>query len=907
MKRRNFLKTGGLGLTGIGIAHQQLSERSLDKERLSEGWGALTEQYNRPPQVETHKQSNRVRSGIALGGIGTGSIELRKDGNFYNWAIFNNQPRGTGPIFELPDLPHTDLEDSLLFFLVRYKVKGEQPKLKILQLNNGLREGGLEGIAYYYPWMSGVEQIDYAARFPFVNMRFKDSEMPFDIEMDAFSPFIPHDAKHSSLPVIYFDFKVKSKIDQPVEVAIVGTLRNLVGYDEVMKYFKSDQKVTSEYKYFLHDVGGMDKAQSTYGQMGLGALGGDEVSYYLGWEHKHPYYEKLLVNAHFPNIDDTSNRNIKTKEGQEIGRTGGRSNDQRCFSSIAVSQTLKGKSEMEGQFFMNWYFPNAYGAIYDRKDLGPNRPLKSRYTHGLKKTKRTGHYYENFFDSYQALTDYCIQQSADLRKRTRHFMEGMYATTTDLYILDQVNSHFNTFVTSSTFTKAGNFGIREGLTPSKSWGPNITADVSLYGSVMILSLFPELAKNTMRLHRNLQTEEGSIHHGLGYDLDYTQNGTFGVNHRVDLTPNYIQMVLRDYLWTNDKAYLEEMWPSVKKGIDFVLRELDKDGDQMPDMHGIMCSYDNFPMYGLAAYLQSQWVAAMSLASIAAKDLGEKQLGKQYQEIAERGKKLMETYLWNGKYFRLANDYHGDKGKDEGCLTDQLVGQWVAHTAGLGRFWSEEKIRTALQSVLDYSFIDGQFLRNCTWPEHRDLFPIQDTNLWVDQANTPWTGVELGFASFLIYEGMVKEGKAIIKAIDDRYRKAGLYWDHQEFGGHYFRPMSAWATMNALAGLSISKNNYRFDPPELTKGLDRFFFSASTGTGLFISDDKGKCGIKAHSGTLELQSFGMKPDCWVKGKDSILQLDGKSIKIKDWAEEQGCLVAIFENPVSIEQGQVLKVG
>jgi len=29
-------------------------------------------------------------SGVPLGGIGTGSVELRADGRFYEWHIFNN-------------------------------------------------------------------------------------------------------------------------------------------------------------------------------------------------------------------------------------------------------------------------------------------------------------------------------------------------------------------------------------------------------------------------------------------------------------------------------------------------------------------------------------------------------------------------------------------------------------------------------------------------------------------------------------------------------------------------------------------------------------------------------------------------------------------------------------------------
>ncbi|MDV7400666.1 hypothetical protein RZS08_55130, partial [Arthrospira platensis SPKY1] len=60
----------------------------------------------------------------------------------------------------------------------------------------------------------------------------------------------------------------------------------------------------------------------------------------------------------------------------------------------------------------------------------------------------------------------------------------------------------------------------------------------------------------------MQTDKGEVNHGLALDLDYTLNGTWGVNHRIDLAPNYIQMVLRDCFFTNDAAYLQEMWPSV---------------------------------------------------------------------------------------------------------------------------------------------------------------------------------------------------------------------------------------------------------------------------------------------------------------------------------------------------------
>ncbi len=829
-------------------------------------------QVNKVPLIETYTSSYRVRSGIALGGIGTGSIELRKDGNFYNWSIFNNYPHGTGPVFELPVAPNRDVDESFLFFLVRYQVEGQKPKLKLLQLNQSIQEGGLEGIIYYYPWLSGVDKIEYTARFPFVNMTFTDSEMPFVVELEAFSPFIPHDVKNSSLPGAYFNFKVTSKMNKKVDIMLLGTLRNLVGYDKIEKTFESKIINEPNYKFFIQSVSGVDDKSSTYGQMGLGIIGGDEVSYYLGWEHKHPYYEKLLIEKKMDNIDDTPNRNFKTEDGKTIARIGGADNDQRCFSSVAVSKELPANGEFSSTFFMNWNFPNNYGAVNIDAEKSISKRQAQRYSVNLKQTKNLGHYYQNSFSDIESVSAYFAKSFTDLSQRSHQFIDDMYSSDLESYVLNQVNSHFNTFITSTTLTKSGQFAMREGLTSSQAWGPNSTMDVALYGSPMIIALFPELQKSMMRTHCQLQTKDGEVNHGLGCDLDFNQNGTWGVYERVDLVPDYIQMVLRDYLWTNDKNYIREMWPSVKKGIDYILTKRDKDGDQMPDMNGIMCSYDNFPMYGLASYIQSQWIVALTMASQVAVDMGDNQLAKRYKDIAAKGSKLMESKLWNGSYYNLSNDYLGKKGVDNGCLTDQLIGQWVADGSGLGYIFKKENVHKSLKSILDRSFMDNSFLRNCSWPAHPVLYPIHTSSLWVDQANTPWTGVELAFASFLIYEGMVNDGLNIIKGVDDRYRKAGLYFDHQEFGGHYFRPMSAWAIMNAFLGYSVNRGTYRFDP-KINKEKFNIFFVTPDGTAFYKKGDKSvsievKTGQFAFS-KLELSNSGIhvpKPKLYIDNRE-----------------------------------------
>jgi uncharacterized protein (DUF608 family) len=345
------------------------------------------------PYIETYRAENRVRSGIAIGGLGTGSVELRKNGQFYNWTLFNNWPLGTGEPLTERTFPRTYAEDSYLFFLVRFQVEGEKPRLKLLQLNNSLSEAAMQGIDYYYPWMSVVEKIEYTARFPFTRMIFSDSEMPFDISLEVFSPFIPHDTKNSSLPGAYFNFTVLSKTEKPVNVFLIATLRNLVGYDVLDKYFLSTEYSGGQYKGFSMSCGGMDTLYSSWGKMGIYSMSGESTCY-LGWEHKHPYYEKLIVSDRFANLNDTENRNGISLGAKRANIS--ENHDQRCFSSVGITKSLLPGQSFSHTFILSWFFPNSYGAI--EADSSIDNAARD-YNLNLKITRNQGHYYNNFFRS----------------------------------------------------------------------------------------------------------------------------------------------------------------------------------------------------------------------------------------------------------------------------------------------------------------------------------------------------------------------------------------------------------------------------------------------------------------------------------------------------------------------------
>jgi uncharacterized protein (DUF608 family) len=361
----------------------------------------------------------------------------------------------------------------------------------------------------------------------------------------------------------------------------------------------------------------------------------------------------------------------------------------------------------------------------------------------------------------------------------------------------------------------------------------------------------------MRAHRRLQADSGEMAHGIEKDFERPKLGVASVDRRLDLHAQYALMVLRDWLWTGDEAYLREMWPSVVKALEYVLRERDLDGDGLPDMEGIMSSYDNFPMYGTAAFIASQWLAALAAAVEGARAVGDGAAASRYAGLLARAKARVEERLWNGRYFRLWNDEGGRHGgRDEGCLTDQLVGLWAAHPLGLGPLLPADEVRTALRSILEMSYRPGFGLRNCSWPGDPAWHDVP-AETWVDQANTCWSGVELAFASFLVYEGLVEEGLAVLRTVDDRYRRAGRYFDHQEFGGHYFRPMAAWTMLHALLGLTIRDGRYAFAPR--LPGDVRLLFSHGGGTATYsqgLSAGAEQVAIEVRTGTFRWRELAV---------------------------------------------------
>jgi hypothetical protein len=179
---------------------------------------------------------------------------------------------------------------------------------------------------------------------------------------------------------------------------------------------------------------------------------------------------------------------------------------------------------------------------------------------------------------------------------------------------------------------------------------------------------------------------------------------------------------------------------------------------------------------------------------------------------------------------------------EGCLSDGMLGVWLASIAGIDHPLSSAKVKSHLRSIHHYNFkSDLSQVANgmrptyalghegglvlCSWPHGgRPSLPFA----FSDEV---WTGVEYQVASHLIASGMLDEGLDIVRACRRRYDgRVRNPFDEFECGHWYARAMSSYSLLWALSGA-------RFDAVEKTlylkpkiKGDFRCFISTATGYG-----------------------------------------------------------------------------
>ncbi len=187
----------------------------------------------------------------------------------------------------------------------------------------------------------------------------------------------------------------------------------------------------------------------------------------------------------------------------------------------------------------------------------------------------------------------------------------------------------------------------------------------------------------------------------------------------------------------------------------------------------------------------------------------------------------------------------------GCLSDGVLGSWLALACGVGQVLDPDKVRSHLQAVHRHNFQgrtspttpipqrptyanghEGGLLL-CSWP--RGDMP----SLPFVYSNEVWTGIEYQAASHMILMGLVNEGLEIVRACRARYDgKARNPFDEYEWGHWYARAMASYALLQALSGARFDAVDGVLHLQPAVPGDFRSFISTATGYGTVgVTDGK----------------------------------------------------------------------
>ncbi len=759
-------------------------------------------------------------SGIALGGIGAGSVELLPDGEFHFWQIAN-PPRMTEVCWESKAYDGESRTGALSFW-ARARQEGECPVVRKL----GMRTEPDDFTYRLFPWNKPVEKICFDGRFPVCELQYEDSALPCRLTGRAVAPFVPHKTDISATPGFYMDFEIENTSEKPLTVSLLGTLvpefcneggcRNTlfeeqgcvgvtmrpaektdapdcgevclsVGGDGEKSYIAGEYRRFMREYIFDDDTLGLSQESVLFGFRETGnlpdseagspppgipekveTLSDSDVDGLFGEYIKYPFAASVLrrirdLTPAFPSSREEKISFLNALRGQD------RLIKAEEFGSAALcgKVRLAPGEKKTVRFVLSWYFPN----------------------HFSKDGRRLGHYYENLFGGADEANAFLRNNRAQVFEKAAAFSALIYNTSLPEIYPDCWSGHLSTIVKCSWYLKDGKFGLWEG----QGFCGFHTTDITYHASFGLLALFPDLQLGQMRMGAAFQREDGRVHHFFTPDLEHVDNGF----DRVDMNNQFVLMVLRDYLYTGDSDYLEFMWRHVISAMDSIAA-LDSDGDGLPDTDTKRNTYDAWNFSGTPVYISILWLAALKAAARIADERGDTARAEKWRGLLEKGLSALEERLWNGEYYNLW--LSGEK-KDEALMTDQLDGEWFLRASGIGGNLGDARVRDVLNVILSHNFNPDSGLINASCPDGRVTTLFSHKNC---QAEAVWTGIGYVTASLCLSVGLRSAADALVTAIRDNQSRFGALWDHWECGHHYSRPMSSWTTLSAALGLETDR-------------------------------------------------------------------------------------------------------
>jgi len=766
--------------------------------------------------VLTRYEGDTLREvAFPLGGIGTGTIALGGRAELRDFEICNRAAKGFNP-------PYT-------FFALHACADGQQAVTRVLEGVLRSPYSGSFGVHTAAAGLPRMRHVSLEAAYPFARYTMNDPDVPLIVYLEAFNPLIPLDVDRSSLPVAILRYVLVNSGDRPVQAAVSGSLFNFIGAEisccasgptispgglgnllggnvnEVRQATTSDGAPLQGLIMRSERVGPRTPQDGT---MALVALA-EDVTYRRTWGPTHwnrhllTFWDDFGADGRF----DDPTEVLPSPEGQ--GQVG----------SVGMTAWVEPQSSASFTFLLCWHFSHrtAAGCGWDTIDEGGGW---------------IGNYYAKHYADAWDVALQVVPQLAQLEEDSLRFIRAFVSSELPQSVKEAALNNISTLRSQTCFRAAdGNFFGFEGCCDDRGCCFGSCTHVWNYEQTTAF-LFPELARNM----RQLELEQGTLESGMNcFRLRLPLGQEPWAHAAADGQMGVVMKWYREWQLSGDDDFLSRHWPTVESLVRYCWLPGGWDGDQDGVMEGVQHNTYDVEFFGPNPLTGIWYLGALRAAEEMARAVGDDEFARRCGELFAQGSNWIDGHLFNGEYYvqqirtpssldetlpelragmgetNLANP---DFQLGNGCLVDQLVGQYMAHVVGLGYLLKPENVEAALRSLFRYNFrqdlyghwnvmrtfalADESALLICSWP-HGDRPQVP-----FPYFSEVMTGFEYQAAAHMIYEGLVEEGIAVVNGIRERFDGHRRNpWNEQECGHHYARAMASWAVLLALSGFYYS--------------------------------------------------------------------------------------------------------
>jgi non-lysosomal glucosylceramidase len=787
-----------------------------------------------------------------LGGIGTGSVSLAGSGRLIDWSI-RNRPA----IHQFNGYSHFAVKAERDGRLLGARVlngpyegipTGSPSSRKFDGFGFGANRDSMAGVPHF-------DEVTFIGRFPVAELEFHHPGFPGQVRMTAFSPFIPHNDRDSSMPVALFKFSVENITDAAIDYTFAATLGNY-GCDSGIHTFNRENGLS-----ILHFTSAGSEVPEQTGDLAIVTDENDveHVDYHFRgqwFDSLARYWREFAQAGRMRELHYEKPRRVRNMFQQPEHGT-----------LAARVRVLPGETR-EVRFTISWNYP--FGSIYWFNRDQPGSPHFPGTPPNWK-----NYYATEWADSTASGTD-AFKRWQTLETQSFEFRDSLFDSALPPEIIDAVNGTLG-ILRSATIIRLENGAIW-------GWEGQHIQEGSCEGSCTHVWNYQQALANLFpALERTLRETEFTYNQLPSGGLTFRQRLPLGSGFDIigPCADGHFGAIIKAFReWKNlgDNSWLKRFWPNIKRAIEYAW-SADNPDKWDPEKKGVLWGRQHhtldMELFGPNSWLTSMYLAALTAGSIMADAMSEPVFAKECRDLAAKGGAYVDRELFNGRFYTQKLDlsdrsvlFHFDQHRKagvlsepfmeaywseeygqikyqigEGCLTDQILGQWHADIAGLGDLLAPENVRTALKTVFAenfrgslrdhfnpcrvYAYEEESGLLNCTWPDG-----ATQPALPVPYAEEVWTGLEYMLASHLIQRGLIDEGLMIVRAARTRHDGSRRNpWNDIECGSYYIRALSSYALINAYSGLTFDQRSGEIGFKPARTGDGTYFWSAGRGWGV----------------------------------------------------------------------------